>query len=82
MQDDSIDADILPVSLVMFGINLECIQAGFIYFNLLEMCLVILNYGSWSIACGIKQGMSVCCPNMNGNVLEKLGAAWIGGNPI
>lgn len=45
------------------------------------MCLVILKYGSWSIACGIKHGIFLS-PKINGNVEEKLGAAWIVGKPI
>lgn len=41
------------------------------------MSLVRRKYGSWSIAQGIKAGMSDFVPKMCGNELEKDGAAWI-----
>jgi len=54
-------------------------HAGLRYFNLGATSLVILNYGSWSIAWGIKQGIFVAVPNMCGNEFENAGTAWIGG---
>jgi hypothetical protein len=35
-----------------------------------------LTYGSWSMAQGIKQGMSCFSPKIWGNELENEGAAW------
>lgn len=36
-----------------------------------------LTYGSWSIAQGIKQGISVLSPKIWGNEFENDGVAWI-----
>lgn len=47
------------------------------YFSFEATSLVILKYGSWSIAQGIRQAMSPLGPNICGKVLEKEGAAWI-----
>lgn len=67
---------------MILGINLLWIHAGFLCFIFSLTCLVILNYGSWSIAWGIKHGISFLLPNIWGNVVLKLGDAWIGGKPI
>ena len=42
--------------------------------------LVILKYGSWSMAQGMRHLMSRRCPNMWGNVVGKDGAACTAGN--
>jgi tryptophanyl-tRNA synthetase len=49
------------------------------YFRLTRECAQRLKYkyGSWSMAQGIKHGMSVLSPKICGNEFEKDGAAWI-----
>ena len=42
--------------------------------------LVILKYGSWSMAQGMRHLMSLRCPNMWGKVVGKDGAACTAGN--
>lgn len=59
------------------GKNLEWTRAGLECFSFKAMSRVNLKYGSWSIAHGMRHGMSPEAPNICGKVLEKDGAAWI-----
>lgn len=52
--------------------------AGFLYPILGAMSLVILKYGSWSMAAGIKT-YTFSLPKMWGNVFEKAGTAYTAG---
>ena len=61
------------------GKNFECNKAGLMYLRRLATSLVSLKYGSWSMAHGIKQGISVLFAKISGNVLENEGAAWTEG---
>jgi hypothetical protein len=53
--------------------------AGLAYYSFYAQSRVILKYGSWSIAAGIKQGTVLRSPKMCGNELLKAGAACTGG---
>lgn len=59
------------------GKNLEWISVGFGYLSFAATSRVRRKYGSWSIAHGMRQGMSERVPKMLGNEFENDGAAWI-----
>ena len=57
------------------GKNFACSKDGLGYFNLCATSRVRRKYGSWSIAHGIRQGISDLVPKICGKELENDGAA-------
>lgn len=57
--------------------NFAWMRAGFLYLRRCAHSRVRRKYGSWSIAHGMRQGMSALSPKICGNELENDGVAWI-----
>ena len=71
------DALILVCGPCSAGKNLEWISVGFGYLSLPATSRVSRKYGSWSMAHGMRHGVSLFVPKILGNELEKEGAAWM-----